>query len=73
MDKKREIRYTIYVGRIYIALAFLAFLGAGLTQLSHTTFLGLDPPQLLFDAFVLSLGGTWMFLDALWDMRNIYD
>ena len=73
MDKKREIRYTVSIGRIFIALAFLAFLGAWFTQSSHITFLGLDWPQLLFDAIVLSVGGTGMFLDALWDMSNIYD
>lgn len=73
MDKKTEVRYTVSIGRIFSALAFLAVLGAWFTQLSHTTFLGLDWPQLLFDAIVLLLGGTGLFLDALWDMSNIYD
>ena len=73
MDKKLEIKYTIYVGRISIALAFLAFLGAWFTQVAHTTILGLDQPQLLVDAILLSLTGTGMLLDAHWDRRNILD
>lgn len=73
MDKRREVRYTNYVGRVFIGLALLALLGAWLSQVRQTTILSLELPQLLVDAILLSLAGTGLLLDAHWDRRNIFD
>lgn len=62
-----------FCGQDFYCLGVLAFLGAWFTQSSHTAFLGLDSPQLLVDAIVLLLSGTGLWLDALWEMRNVYD
>ena len=63
--------FFVYLGRIFFALAFLAFLGAWLTQFSGGTLFGFSQQHLFFDAIILSLLGIGMFLDALWHSRNI--
>lgn len=63
--------FFVYLGRISFALAFLAFLGAWLTQFSSGALLGFSQQHLFYDAIVLSLFGIGMFLDALWHSRNI--
>ena len=73
MNRKTEVRYTFFIGRVLIALAFLAFLSAWFTHSTLSTFLGLDWSQLLVDAIALVLTGAGMFLDAFWDMHNTYD
>ncbi len=63
--------FFVYLGRIFFALAFLALLGAWLTQVAGGTLLGMSQQHLFNDAIVLSLFGIGMFLDALWHSRNI--
>lgn len=63
--------FFVYLGRIFFALAILAFLGAGLTQLTGGTLFGMSQQHLFNDAIVLSLFGIGMFLDALWHSRNV--
>ncbi|MGI8468234.1 MAG: hypothetical protein ACR2N3_07260 [Pyrinomonadaceae bacterium] len=71
MDTKKATTYTVYLGRIFFALAFLALLGAWLTQATGGTLLGMSQQHLFNDAIVLSLFGIGMFLDALWHWRNV--
>ena len=63
--------FFVYLGRVFFALAFLALLGAWLTQLTGKPLLGMEQQHLFNDAIVLSLFGIGMFLDALWHSRNI--
>lgn len=63
--------FFVYLGRIFFVLAFLALLGAWLTQLTGGTVLGMSQQHLFNDAIVLSLFGIGMFVDALWHSRNI--
>lgn len=71
MDTKKATTYTVYLGRIFFGLAFLALLGAWLTQLTGGTVLGMTQQHLFNDAIVLSLFGIGMFVDAIWHSRNI--
>lgn len=63
--------FFVYLGRIFFALAFLALLGAWLTQFLGGTLFGLSQQHLFYDAIILSLFGIGMFLDALWHSRNV--
>lgn len=63
--------FFVYLGRIFFALAFLALLGAWLTQATGGTVFGFSQQHLFNDAIVLSLFGIGMFLDALWHARNV--
>jgi len=63
--------YTVYLGRIFFTLAFLALLGAWFTQLTGGNLLGMSQQHLFNDAIVLSLFGIGMFVDAIWHSRNI--
>jgi len=66
MDNKKATPIMVNLGRVLFALAFLALLGAWLTQLTGGTMLGMNQQHL-----VLSLFGIGMFLDALWHSRKI--
>lgn len=63
--------FFVYLGRLFFVLAFLALLGAWLTQLTGGTLLGMSQQHLFNDAIVLSLFGIGMFIDALWHSRNV--
>lgn len=71
MDNKKATPIMVNLGRVFFALAFLALLGAWLTQLTGGAVLGMSQQHLFNDAIVLSLFGIGMFLDALWHSRNI--
>ncbi len=62
---------AVYLGRILFTLAFLALLGAWLTQAMGGTLLGMSQQHLFNDAIVLSLLGIGSFLDALWHARRV--
>lgn len=63
--------FFVYLGRLFFALAFLALLGAWLTQLTSGTILGMSQQHLFNDAIALSLLGIGMMIDALWHSRNV--
>lgn len=63
--------FFVYVGRLFFALAFLALLGAWLTQLTGGTLMGMSQQHLFNDAIALSLLGVGMMIDALWHSRNV--
>lgn len=63
--------FFVYPGRIFFALAFLALLGAWLTQAAGGAIFGFSRQHLFNDAIVLSLFGIGMFLDALRHARNV--
>lgn len=71
MNMIKWASFMVYLGRIFFALAFLALLGAWLTQLTGGTLLGMSQQHLFNDALVLSLFGIGMLLDAIWHSRNI--
>lgn len=71
METTKATSLMVYLGRILFALAFLALLGAWLTQLTGGTLLGMSQQHLFNDAIVLSLFGIGMFLDALWHARSV--
>lgn len=62
---------TVYLGRLFIALAFFALLGAWITQLTGGTLLGMGQQHLFNDATVLALLGIALFLDAFWHARKV--
>lgn len=64
-------RQTIYLARLLIVLAFLALLGAWVTQLTGSTLMGMDQQHLFNDAIVLALLGIALFIDAFWHARNL--
>lgn len=65
MDKNiRLTPFTFYLARGLFCLAFLALLGAWLTELTGGSLLGLSQQHLFFDAIVLSLFGIGMYLDG---------
>lgn len=63
--------FFVYLGRLFFALAFLALLGAWLTQLTGGTLMGMSQQHLFNDAIALSLLGIGMMVDALWHSRNV--
>ena len=71
MSDAKATKLFVYLGRFLLVLAFLALLGAWLTQSSGGTLLGFTQTHLYSDAIVLSLLGIGMFLDALWHSRSI--
>lgn len=71
MDTKKATPFFVYLGRVFFVLAFLALLGAWLTQLTGGTLLGMSQQHLFNEAIVLSLFGIGMFLDALWHSRTV--
>lgn len=50
--------FFVYLGRLFFALAFLALLGAWLTQLTGRTLMGMGQQHLFNDAIVLALLGN---------------
>jgi hypothetical protein len=62
---------TVYLGRVFLALAFFALLGAWLTQLTGRPLFGLTQQHLFYDAIVLALLGIGLFIDANWHARNV--
>lgn len=62
---------TVYLGRVFLALAFFALLGAWLTQLTGGPLFGLTQQHLFYDAIALALLGIGLFIDAHWHARNI--
>lgn len=64
MDLIRGTPFKFYLARTLFALAFLATLGAWLTEFTGGELLGLSQQHLFFDAIVLSLFGIGMYLDA---------
>lgn len=71
MSTTSGARITVYIGRVLLTLAFLALLGAWVTQLTGGTLFGMGQQHLFNDATVLALLGIGMFLDALWHARNV--
>jgi hypothetical protein len=63
--------FFVYLGRVFFALAFLALLGAWLTQATGGAILSFSEQHLFNDAIVLSLFGIGMFIDALWHARRV--
>lgn len=70
-DIEKATPFFVYLGRLFFALAFLALLGAWLTQLTGGSLLGMSQVHLFNDAIVLSLLGIGMMIDALWHSRNV--
>lgn len=64
-------RRAVYVARVLIALAFLALLGAWVSQVTGGTFLGLTQQHLFNDATALALLGIAVFIDAFWHGRDL--
>ena len=68
---EKATSFFVYLGRVFFALAFLALLGAWLTQATGGAILGFSQQHLYNDAIVLSLFGIGMFIDALWHARRV--
>ena len=71
MTDQRLASLAVYIGRILLVLAFLALLGAWLTQLTGGELMGMSQQHLFNDATALSLLGIGSFLDALWHARRV--
>lgn len=59
------------VGRLFAVLAFLALLGAWLTQLTGGTLFGVSQQHAFNDAIVLALLSIVCLLDALLHSKNL--
>lgn len=62
---------ALYIGRIFLTLAFLALLGAWITQLTGGTLSGMSQQHLFNDAIALALLGIAGLLDALLHAKNV--
>lgn len=67
---KRTARGAVMTGRTFVLLAFLALIGAWVTQATGTTFLGLSQEHLFYDSIALSLISVVLFLDAFAHEKN---
>ena len=56
---------AITIGRISLTVAFLALIGAWITQATGNTLMGMSQAHLFSDATVLALIGIGMFLDGV--------
>lgn len=61
----------VTIGRLLLTLAFLALLGAWLTELNNGSILGLTQQHFFSDAVALALLGIGCFLDAFWHARSV--
>lgn len=68
---KQATPIFVYIGRILLALAFFALLGAWLTELTGGPIMGFTQQHLFNDAIALALLGIGSFLDAFWHSRNV--
>lgn len=64
-------KVSIYLGRTFGLLAFLALLGAWITQLTGRPLFGMNQQHLFNDAMVLALFSIGMLLDGLLHSRNL--
>ena len=71
MDNTNTGRFFIRLGRIFGGLAFLALLGAWLTQLTGGTILGMNQQHFYNDAIVLALFGIGGLLDGALHSRGL--
>lgn len=64
-------RFFIMLGRVFGGLAFLALLGAWLTQLTGGTILGMNQQHFFNDAIVLALFSIGGLLDGLLHSKGL--
>lgn len=71
MDPTALARRAVFLGRGLVALAFLALLGAWLTQLTGDTLPGMSQQHLFNDSMALGVLSIAVFLDGYWHARGI--
>ncbi len=71
MNNVRAASLVIAAGRVFGALAFLALLGAWITQLTARPLFGMSQQHLFNDAIVLALFSISMLLDGLLHSKNL--
>ncbi len=71
MTTPGAVRPAVYIGRTLLALAFLALVGAWITQLTGRTLWTMSQQHLFNDAVALALLGIGMLLDAIWHARHL--
>ncbi len=64
-------KVAIYLGRVFGVLAFLALVGAWITELTGGELFGLSQQHLFNDAIVLALFSIGMLLDGLLHSKNL--
>lgn len=64
-------RVAFYLGQFWMVLAFLALVGAWITQLSGQPLLGMSQQHLFNDAIVLALLGIGSLLDSLCHTKGL--
>lgn len=57
--------FFVYIGRFFLALAFLALISAWMLQLTGGTLLGMTQEHLFNDSVALALLGIGLLIDAL--------
>ena len=70
MNANPSARLAVFVGRLLLALALVALVGAWATQLMGSPLLGMSQQHLFSDATVLALLGIGSFLDALYHVKG---
>jgi hypothetical protein len=66
-----DVRFFVSVGRVFGALAFLALLGAWLSQAIGGSVMGMSQQHLFNDAIALALLGILCLVDALLHQKNL--
>ena len=70
MEPRRRANLSAIGGRVFLALALLAAMGAWLTQVTGSPLLGMTQQHLFSDSTVLALFGIGWFLDALFHAKG---
>lgn len=66
MDRNHRYAFLFtYIGRFFLALAFLGLCGAWIAQVSGRPLLGMSQQHLFNDSMALSLLGVGLLLDGL--------
>lgn len=71
MDSTTTARPAIYLATVFIGLAFLALIGAWISQLRDGALFGMSQQHLFNDATALALLGIALFVDAFWHARHL--
>lgn len=71
MNATRAARFFTLAGRLLLTLAFVALVGAWITQVTGGAIFGMGQQHLFNDAIALALLGIGCLLDALLHLKNL--
>lgn len=68
---RSRVRWPIGFARVFTFLAFVALVGAWVTEVTGTERLGMNQQHLFSDATALAVLGIACFIDAYWHARGL--